>query len=268
MDLRRFVVESRRRFKSFFPFAGGGASRAGGKCASAAVDKCGKAGYNVGMNKRNYNREMEEILARSQGSSLLLHSCCAPCSSHCLEVLHAVFRVSVLYYNPNICGEEYEKRKQEQKRLLSETGWADFVDCDHDEEAFLRVAAGYEGAPEGGARCYRCFSLRLEETARRAREGGYDYFATTLTVSPLKNAEWLNQIGFACAEKYGVAFLPSDFKKKGGYLRSIELSKRYGLYRQNFCGCVFSEREALSRHTARAEELSEADGAGREEKRT
>lgn len=191
---------------------------------------------------------MEELLAvLPKETTLLLHSCCAPCSSHCLTVVGNRLTTTVLYYNPNIETEEYEKRKAEQIRFLSETGLADFLDCDHEAEEFERVAKGYESEKEGGARCYRCYELRLRKTALIAKERGFDYFATTLTVSPLKNAEWLNRIGFALQEELGVRFLPSDFKKKGGYLHSIELSKQYGLYRQNYCGCRFSKREASAR---------------------
>lgn len=197
------------------------------------------------MNKRNFNREMEEILKGAGDKTLLLHSCCAPCSSHCLSVLAGKIRTTVLYYNPNIERGEYEKRKEEQKRFLRETGLADFLDCDHEEEAYFAAVRGHEGDKEGGARCYLCYRLRLEKTARLAKERGYDFFGTTLTVSPLKNAEWLNEIGFALEREVGVRFLPSDFKKKGGYQDSIRLSKEYGLYRQNYCGCVFSRREVM-----------------------
>ncbi len=195
------------------------------------------------MQKRNYDKEMTEtIAALPKGTPLLLHSCCAPCSSACLERLKDVFEITVLYYNPNIDErEEYEKRKAEQIRLLEETGWARFLDCDHDGEAFARVATGLENEPERGKRCYRCYALRLEETARRAKELGFPFFASTLTLSPYKNAEWLNEIGENLQEKYGVRYLVTDFKKKGGYLRSIELSKEYGLYRQAFCGCRYAK---------------------------
>lgn len=195
------------------------------------------------MNKRNYNAEMERILINTEGKKLLLHSCCAPCSSHCLSVLYGKIRTTVFYFNPNIEEEEYLVRKAEQIRLLKETGWADFLDCDHDQDLFYQTVKGFESFPEGGARCYKCFELRLEETAKKAKELGYDYFTTTLTVSPLKNAEWLNQIGEKFARIYGVSWLPTDFKKKGGYLDSIEKSKQYNLYRQNYCGCKFSRME-------------------------
>lgn len=178
-----------------------------------------------------------------KGTKLLLHSCCAPCSSACLERLKEVFSITVLYYNPNIDEiEEYEKRKAEQIRFLEETGWADFLDCDHDAQSFAKIAQGMENEPERGARCYRCYALRLEKTAQVAREKGFSWFGTTLTLSPHKNAEWLNEIGQKEGERYALNYLFSDFKKQGGYYRSIDLSKEYGLYRQNFCGCKYSRR--------------------------
>lgn len=199
------------------------------------------------MNKRNYDKEMLETLKENAGKRLLLHSCCAPCSSYCLTQVSPVFRTTVFYFNPNLDSEEeYLRRKNEQIRLLKETGMADLLDCDYESEAFREIAEGYESEPEGGARCKRCFLLRLERTAREAKERGYDFFGATLTVSPLKDSDALNQIGFALAEKYGVSYLPSDFKKRNGYLRSIELSKEYRLYRQNYCGCVYSKRDASS----------------------
>ena len=196
------------------------------------------------MNKVNYDKKMQaQIKDLPKGTRLLLHSCCAPCSSACLERLHDFFSVCVFYYNPNIDErEEYEKRKAEQIRLLSETGWVEFVDCDHDAKAFVEMAKGLENEPERGARCYRCYALRMEKTAQKAKELGIAYFATTLTLSPLKNVEWLNQIGEEVGGRYGLTYLYSDFKKQGGYLRSIELSKEYGLYRQDFCGCKYSRR--------------------------
>ena len=197
------------------------------------------------MNKTNYDKKMQaQIAALPKGTPLLLHSCCAPCSTACLERLHDFFSIRVFYYNPNIDSkQEYEKRKAEQIRLLERTGWAQIVDCDHDAEAFAEMAKGLENEPERGARCYRCYALRLEETAKKAKELGIEYFATTLTLSPLKNVEWLNEIGQKVGDRYGLTYLYSDFKKQGGYLRSIELSKEYGLYRQDFCGCSFSKRK-------------------------
>ena len=194
--------------------------------------------------KINYEEKMlNQIESAKKGAKLLLHSCCAPCSSACLERLKEYFQITVLYYNPNIeQEEEYEKRKNEQIRFLKETGWADFLDCDHDKSAYEEIAKGYESEPERGARCYRCYALRLDKTGQVAKENAFDYFATTLTLSPHKNAEWLNQIGEEVAGRYGVSYLFSDFKKKGGYPRSIALSKEYNLYRQDFCGCKYSKR--------------------------
>lgn len=194
--------------------------------------------------KRNYDAMMtEQIKGIKKGEKLLLHSCCAPCSSACLERLKEHFSVTVLYYNPNIDeDQEYEKRKAEQIRFLKETGWAEFLDCDHEAQRFLEMSKGMENEPERGARCYRCYALRLEKTAQVAKEYGFEWFATTLTLSPHKNAEWLNEIGEKEGGRYGLNYLYTDFKKKGGYYRSLELSDEYGLYRQNFCGCKFSKR--------------------------
>ena len=195
--------------------------------------------------KINYEEKMlSQIATIEKGTKLLLHSCCAPCSSACLERLKDYFSITVLYYNPNIgSDEEYQKRKAEQIRLLRETGWAEILDCDYDKQAFDTLVKGYENEPEKGKRCYLCYELRLEKTAQTAKENGYDYFATTLTLSPLKNTDWLNEIGEKAGDRYGVSYLFSDFKKKGGYQRSIVLSKEYGLYRQDFCGCEFSKRK-------------------------
>ncbi|MBQ9728556.1 MAG: epoxyqueuosine reductase QueH [Clostridia bacterium] len=195
--------------------------------------------------KTNYDKKGGEQLANiEKGERLLLHSCCAPCSSACLERLKEHFKVTVLYYNPNIDEEgEYEKRKAEQIRFLQQTGWAEFLDCDHDKTAFETIAAGLENEPERGKRCYRCYALRLEKTAEEAKERGFSYFCTTLTLSPYKNADWLNELGEKIGGRYGLNYLFSDFKKQGGYSRSLELSKEYGLYRQDFCGCRFSKAE-------------------------
>ena len=194
--------------------------------------------------KRNYETEMQNIInGLPTGTKLLLHSCCAPCSSACLERLKDKFDITVLYYNPNIDEEtEYEKRKAEQIRFLTETGWAKILDCDYDKQAFEEIVKGFEQEPERGARCYRCYGLRLNKTAQTAKENGFEWFCTTLSLSPHKNAEWLNELGEQAGEKYGVKYLLSDFKKKGGYPRSIALSNEYGLYRQDFCGCRFSKR--------------------------
>ena len=197
------------------------------------------------MNKVNYDKIMQEQMAAAkEGATLLLHSCCAPCSSACLERLKEKFKITVLFYNPNIDEEEeYEKRKAEQIRFLKETGWAEFLDCDHEAEKFVKTTKGMELEPERGLRCYRCYALRLEKTALLAKEMGFDYFATTLTLSPLKNTDWLNEIGEKEGGRYEVNYLFSDFKKQGGYYRSTALSKEYGLYRQDFCGCKYSKRQ-------------------------
>lgn len=204
------------------------------------------------MNKINYQKKTDEILESIAGSgavpTLLLHSCCAPCSSYTLEYLSQYFSITVLYYNPNISPkEEFYKRFYEQKRLIESLPVKhkiSLIEGGYDYNDFLSVAEGYEDVPEGGARCFRCYAMRLEESARLAKESGFDYFCTTLSISPLKNAQKINEIGYELAEKYGVKWLPSDFKKREGYKRSIELSRQYNLYRQNFCGCVFSKKQA------------------------
>uniref|UniRef100_UPI004056DF03 epoxyqueuosine reductase QueH n=1 Tax=Acetatifactor sp. TaxID=1872090 RepID=UPI004056DF03 len=204
------------------------------------------------MNQVNYQKELEKCLEclPKQPLRLFLHSCCAPCSSYCLEYLSKYFHITVFYYNPNISAEpEYKKRVEEQKRLIAsyneeKKGYTiQIMEGDYEPAVFYEVAKGYESCPEGGERCFRCFDLRLRETAIRAKEGGYDYFATTLTISPLKNATKLNEIGQALSEEYEIPWLPSDFKKRNGYKRSIELSAQYGLYRQDYCGCAFSKAE-------------------------
>ena len=209
------------------------------------------------MNKVNYQKQLDELLRqlpeKESKKKLLLHSCCAPCSSYVLEYLRQYFDITVLYYNPNITErEEYEKRAAEQKRLIREMNEEADGDCKnrilveegrYDPERFFAAAKGLELVPEGGERCFKCYEIRLREAARIAREQGFDYFTTTLPISPLKNADKLNEIGNRLAEEYGVAFLPSDFKKKNGYKRSVELSEKYGLYRQDYCGCVFSKAE-------------------------
>ena len=195
--------------------------------------------------KENYDKKMTEILKNlDTGTPILLHSCCAPCSSTCLERLKDQFEISVLYYNPNIDDEEeYEKRKAEQLRFLALTDGGKLVDCKHDKEAFAKLAEGLENEPERGKRCYLCYELRLRETARMAKELGISWFCTTLSLSPYKNAEWLNEIGSRVGKEYGVNYLVSDFKKRGGYLRSVEISEEYRLYRQDFCGCKFSKKQ-------------------------
>ena len=203
------------------------------------------------MNKRNYQKELEQLISRNEKEGrvprLLLHSCCAPCSSYVLEYLSKYFFITVLYYNPNIYPpEEIRKRADEQERLIAsmpaEHAVA-YLEGRYEPERFYQAVKGHEADREGGERCFLCYRQRLEEAAREASAGGFDYFTTTLSISPLKNAEKLNEIGEELAAQYGVAYLNSDFKKKNGYRRSTELSKEYGLYRQDYCGCVFSKQE-------------------------
>lgn len=203
--------------------------------------------------KINYRIEQEKIiksLNTEEPPRLLLHSCCAPCSSAVLEYLTEHFEITVFYFNPNIFPEEeFLHRIAEQKRLISELPCRNpvqFIEQGWQSERFYEAVKGLENIPEGGERCFACYRLRLEETAKLAAELGFDYFTTTLSVSPYKNAAKLNEIGEELGEKYGVKHLPSDFKKKNGYKRSIELSAEYGLYRQNYCGCVFSQKESQS----------------------
>lgn len=210
-----------------------------------------------GNNVRNYQKELDKILEQiskednKKGQRLLLHSCCAPCSSYVLEYLRQYFRITVFYYNPNISMEpEYRKRVEEQKRLiaeynaLEEKGYQiDVIEGDYEPVAFYKMAKGLELCPEGGERCFACYELRLHKTAVLAQKGMYDYFSTTLTISPLKNAQKLNQIGERLSEEYQTPWLVSDFKKKNGYKRSIELSAEYNLYRQDYCGCIYSKQE-------------------------
>ena len=249
------------------------------------------------MNRINYQKELEKVLAGlpDRKRRLFLHSCCAPCSSYCLEYLRQYFAVTVFYYNPNISmPEEYRHRVEEQKRLIAALnaqareagefmpdyqGQAElalnaqvredgaraesapgrggeapnaqaevfsqirFVEGPYEPEVYFRRVKGLEDCPEGGERCFACYELRLREAAKLTKEGNYDFFTTTLTISPLKNADKLNEIGQRVGAEYGVTYLPSDFKKKGGYQRSIELSREYGLYRQDYCGCVFSKAQ-------------------------
>ena len=203
------------------------------------------------MNKINYQKELDKLIEQNMredlSPSLLLHSCCAPCSSYTIEYLSQFFKITVLYYNPNISPkEEYEKRKSEQLRLIGEMKTkypVSFLDCDYDE--FLDIARGYELCKEGGERCFRCYRLRLEKTAELAKKNNFDYFCTTLSISPLKNSQKINEIGFELEKELDVKWLPSDFKKKEGYKRSIVLSKEYNLYRQNFCGCAYSKAQSV-----------------------
>lgn len=200
--------------------------------------------------KRNYQREMEAHIAKDGSMPtrpLLLHSCCAPCSSSVLACLAPHFLVTVFYYNPNIFPqEEYEKRKAEQIRLIEESTFlntVEFIDGDYDHPSFLNIARGHESDAEGGARCSLCFLQRLEKTAQQAKELQFPLFCSTLTVSPHKDAARINRIGESLAEEYGVFWLPSDFKKRDGYKRSIALSRQFGLYRQDYCGCEYSLRD-------------------------
>lgn len=203
------------------------------------------------MNRRNYQKELdkkiEQLTADCQVPSLLLHSCCAPCSSYVLEYLSQYFRITVFYYNPNIYPEsEYRMRVQEQMRFIEALPTrypVTFAEGAYIPKDFYDCAKGMEKLPEGGERCFACYRLRLSEAARAAKEKGCDYFATTLSISPLKNAEKLNEIGEQLAEEYAVNWLPNDFKKKNGYKRSTELSKEYGMYRQDYCGCIYSLKE-------------------------
>ena len=203
------------------------------------------------MNRRNYQKELDKIIqeneSRSRVPRLFLHSCCAPCSSYVLEYLSRYFYITVLYYNPNIFPpSEYALRVREQESLISRMDFVypvAFLEGSYRPETFYEAVKGLEGEPEGGKRCEKCYELRLLEAAKEAKAGDYDYFTTTLTISPLKSADRLNEIGRRVGTEYGVAYLPSDFKKRDGYKRSTQLSKEYGLYRQDYCGCVYSVRE-------------------------
>jgi hypothetical protein len=212
---------------------------------------------NQGNNSRNFQKELDRLIENMEknselGRTLLLHSCCAPCSSYCLEYLKKYFKITVFFYNPNISfQEEYRKRIEEQKRLIKAFNdenminnscyHIDIIEGDYEPDKFFCLAKGLEDCKEGGERCFKCYELRLRKTAELALKGGYDYFTTTLTISPLKNAAKLNEIGESLGKEYGIDWLVSDFKKKNGYKRSIELSKEYNLYRQDYCGCVYSK---------------------------
>jgi predicted adenine nucleotide alpha hydrolase (AANH) superfamily ATPase len=199
----------------------------------------------------NYQKELdsliEKLVEQQMRPKLLIHSCCAPCSSYVLEYLSQYFEITIFYFNPNIYPEEeYIRRVEEQKQLIQAMPLASkvqFCQGEYQPIEYYQAIKGLEEEPEGGDRCFVCYELRLREAAQLAREGGYDYFTTTLSISPHKKSEKLNEIGSKLAAEYGVAYLPSDFKKKNGYKRSIELSKEYDLYRQDYCGCIFSMRE-------------------------
>ncbi|MGN0362717.1 MAG: epoxyqueuosine reductase QueH [Bilifractor sp.] len=205
------------------------------------------------MNQKiNYQKELEKTLASLQAEgrtpTLLLHSCCAPCSSYVLEYLSPYFRITDFYYNPNISpATEYQKRVDEMKRLIQEMPLANPVTFDegrYDPDRFYEMAKGMEDIPEGGERCFACYALRLREAAEETVRLHMDFFTTTLSISPLKNAQKLNEIGTQFGREYGVPYLVSDFKKKNGFKRSTELSRQYSLYRQNYCGCIYSRHQA------------------------
>ena len=200
---------------------------------------------------QNLQIEMEKIIEQEQSQhhipTLLLHSCCAPCSSYVLETLTPYFHITILYYNPNIDPiEEYQKRKEEEIRFINEYPSkykVNFLDCDYDGEAYQKMSKGLENLKEGEKRCYLCYQLRMEKVAEVAKKHHFDYFGTTLSISPYKNSNWIHEIGKKLEEKYQIPYLVADFKKKNGYQRSIELSKIYHLYRQDYCGCIYSKRE-------------------------
>lgn len=199
---------------------------------------------------KNYDKLFSEIVENNINSEikpkLLLHSCCAPCSTYCIEEALKGFSVTVFYYNPNITdGEEYFKRLAEQKNYLLDVykGRVKLIDGVYDTEEYYNAVKGLEAEKEGGSRCYKCYTLRLEKTAKLAEKQGFDFFTTTLSISPYKNSEWLNEIGFNLEQKYNIKYLPADFKKRGGYLKSTQISNAYGIYRQDYCGCEFSKKE-------------------------
>ncbi|HJA99836.1 MAG TPA: epoxyqueuosine reductase QueH [Candidatus Mediterraneibacter merdavium] len=205
--------------------------------------------------KINYQKELDKILIKlgqeQRVPTLLIHSCCAPCSSYVLEYLSEYFEITVFYYNPNIYPEsEYTKRIVEQQKLIQDMDFkhpVSFMAGEYEKEKFYAMSEGMEHLKEGGARCMKCYELRLSEAAKQAAAGGFDYFTTTLSISPMKNAQKLNEIGVRVGKEHGVEYLVSDFKKKNGYKRSVELSKEYGLYRQDYCGCIFSRQSSAMR---------------------
>lgn len=197
------------------------------------------------------DKELEKIQSEGKVPSLFLHSCCAPCSSYVLEYLSDFFEITLFFYNPNISPKsEFDKRISELKRLVNELPHKNKITVtvgNYDSDRFFEMSKGLEDMPEGGERCFRCYRLRLRETAEYAKKGGFDYFTTTLSISPHKNAAKLNEIGMELSDEFGISYLYSDFKKRGGYKRSCELSEIYRLYRQNYCGCVFSKAQAQMR---------------------
>lgn len=201
--------------------------------------------------KIDYQKKMEEILSTiNKPKKLLLHSCCAPCSSYVLLYLTKYFDITIFYYNPNITdSQEFEKRLNEQIRLVNEItkeNKIDIIKGKYEKEKFEEMVKGLEKEKEGGARCFKCYQLRLEETAKLAKEKGYDYFTTTLSISPHKNSSKINEIGEELEKEYGIKYLYADFKKKDGYKKSIELSRKYNLYRQNYCGCIYSKGSVIN----------------------
>lgn len=201
----------------------------------------------------NYQKQLDQIIENlEEKPTLLLHCCCAPCSSYVLEYLSQYFRITVFYYNPNITdSDEYQKRVNELKRFLHEFPTKDpidFIEGEYQPSKFFEISKGFEEEKEGGPRCFKCYYLRLEQTAKLAQEKHFDYFTTTLSVSPYKKAEKLNEIGKMLSKKVHIPYLYSDFKKKNGYKRSIELSKQYHLYRQDYCGCIYSKKERMRRY--------------------
>lgn len=196
------------------------------------------------MNKINYDKLMMQTIEKlDHKPSLMLHVCCAPCASTCLEKLYEHFTIGTLFYNPNIEDEEFNKRHTELIKFLDQTGWATDIPCPHDKDKFYELTRGMEDLPEGGTRCGVCFALRLQFAAQEAERLGYEYLTTSLTLSPLKDAQRLNEIGKKACEGKKVIWLDSDFKKRNGYLRSCQLSSEYGLYRQNYCGCIYSQNK-------------------------
>lgn len=203
------------------------------------------------MSNQNFQLKMEEMIRQNcteeRVPTLLIHSCCAPCSSYCLETLSSYFKITVFYYNPNIYPpEEYFMRAKEQERFVREFPSKHpitFIEGNFETGRFYEMAKGLENVKEGGERCYKCYELRLRETCEYAKANDFDFFTTTLSISPMKNAKWLNEIGAKLEEEYGISYLYSDFKKKNGYKRSTEISNEYGMYRQYYCGCVYSKSQ-------------------------